>query len=91
MWIDLDDTVVGAGLSAAGQPDDTPEGAERRPKGRDGRRRNRCSRSAFGRYNYTVTIRPPISQERLTQRPDGTLLLEFKKAWKDGNVERADA
>ncbi len=33
--------------------------------------------------------RPPIAQERLTQRPDGTLLLEFKKAWKDGNVVRA--
>lgn len=29
--------------------------------------------------------RPPIAQERLTQRPDGTLLLEFKKAWKDGS------
>jgi len=29
--------------------------------------------------------RPPIAQERLTQRPDGTLLLEFKKAWEDGS------
>ena len=29
--------------------------------------------------------RPPIAQERLTQRPDGILLLEFKKAWKDGS------
>ncbi len=33
--------------------------------------------------------RPPIAQERLTQRPDGTLLLEFKKAWKDGSAEGA--
>jgi len=29
--------------------------------------------------------RPPLAQERLTQRADGTLLLEFKKAWKDGS------
>jgi Putative transposase/Transposase zinc-binding domain len=28
--------------------------------------------------------RPPIAQDRLSQRPDGTLFLEFKKAWKDG-------
>lgn len=30
--------------------------------------------------------RPPIAQERLTRRDDGTLFLEFKKAWRDGSV-----
>jgi hypothetical protein len=28
--------------------------------------------------------RPPVAQDRLIRRTDGTLLLEFKKAWKDG-------
>ena len=37
-----------------------------------------------GEYVRYIT-RPPIAQERFTQRPDGTLLLEFKKVWKDGS------
>lgn len=28
--------------------------------------------------------RPPIAEERLTRRSDGSLFLEFKKSWKDG-------
>jgi hypothetical protein len=44
----------------------------------DGRNRKQLERLA--RY----ITRPPVAQERLSRRPDGTLLLEFKKAWKDG-------
>jgi hypothetical protein len=33
---------------------------------------------------FRYITRPPVAQERLSLRPDGTLLLEFKKAWKDG-------
>jgi hypothetical protein len=29
-------------------------------------------------------LRPPIAEERLSLRSDGTLLLEFKKSWRDG-------
>ena len=29
-------------------------------------------------------MRPPIAEERLSLRSDGTLLLEFKKSWRDG-------
>ena len=44
----------------------------------DGRDRRRLERLA--RY----ICRPPIAQERLTLRPDGTLELELKSTWKDG-------
>jgi hypothetical protein len=46
----------------------------------DGRDRKQMERLA--RY----IARPPIAQERLTSRDDGTLFLEFKKAWKDGSL-----
>jgi hypothetical protein len=46
----------------------------------DGRDRKQMERLA--RY----IARPPIAQERLTRRDDGTLFLEFKKAWKDGSL-----
>lgn len=47
----------------------------------DGRDRKQLERLA--RY----ITRPPVAQERLSLRPDGTLLLEFKKVWNDGNCE----
>jgi len=45
----------------------------------DGRDRRQLERLC--RY----ITRPPIAQDRLSTRPDGSLLLEFKKAWKDGS------
>jgi hypothetical protein len=44
----------------------------------DGRARKQLERL------FRYITRPPVAQERLSLRPDGTLLLEFKKAWKDG-------
>jgi hypothetical protein len=46
--------------------------------GIDGRDRKQLERL------FRYITRPPVAQERLSLRPDGTLLLEFKKAWKDG-------
>ena len=46
----------------------------------DGRDRPQIER--LGRY----ITRPPLSQERLTHRDDGTLFLGFKKPWKDGSL-----
>jgi hypothetical protein len=44
----------------------------------DGRDRRQLERLC--RY----LLRPPIAEERLSLRSDGTLLLEFKKSWRDG-------
>lgn len=44
----------------------------------DGRDRRQLERLC--RY----LLRPPIAEERLSLRTDGTLLLEFKKPWRDG-------
>jgi hypothetical protein len=44
----------------------------------DGRDRKQLERL------FRYITRPPVAQERLSLRPDGKLLLEFKKAWKDG-------
>jgi len=44
----------------------------------DGRDRRQLERVC--RY----ILRPAIAQDRLSERADGTLLLELKKAWKDG-------
>jgi cysteine-rich repeat protein len=46
----------------------------------DGRDRKQIERLA--RY----ITRPPIAQERLTRRDDGSLFLRFKKVWKDGSL-----
>ena len=31
-------------------------------------------------------LRPPIAQERLTQRPDGTVVVMLKRSWRDGTT-----
>ena len=48
----------------------------------DGRDRRRVERLG------TYTTRPPAAQERLERRPDGKLVLTFKKVWRDGSPLR---
>ena len=75
--------VHGSGQSASSSATDAPAAEIRgvnlyAKQVVDGRDRKQLERLC--RY----LLRPAISEQRLSQRPDGTLLLAFKKAWRDG-------
>jgi len=42
--------------------------------------------NAFGGYRHLGILRPPISDDRLTQLPDGKVTLALKTPWRDGTV-----